>query len=1023
MANPFFHWRKAATYSVSGTVRRSIIGAVAATATLCLGALWLVLPPAEGQQPSSVTPELERALSAASPAERLPVLIEVARAEAPAPLGWQRKERATEQASNLAGLYAASADRLRRSLSAPLAFDLEAGVVLWIGGAISAQLTPDQIRELEATSGIQRIYYDGLVEVELAGPAERAPLYWAPGLRVAQDPNGGLPWGLEAIGAPQLWQVGATGSGAVVAIIDSGVDGDHPLLRRKWRGLQVPAAEAWFDPWGLTTVPFDDDGTGGVGHGTIVATVAVGSLEPGDTLLDLTGTHVVQGDLEVVTGVAPDGEWVAANAFQIFGSGTYTRRSVLLQALQWALDPDGDPATVTDVPDVVNNSWGFRSGGCEGVFDRAIDALELAGVPVVFAAGNRSAGFDTVASPADRADLLLNAFAVGAAEQEGAEIVVSDNSLGGPTPCSPGSIKPEVVAPGDIPLVRSSGPRTAVVGGRTGAFTSWAAPHVTGALALLSALNPGAGANELKDALFSTARDLPPTGLDNRSGAGLIDVAAAANRIGGLGAVRVAVAGWDYDTAAAALSIQLSNSGLLEFGGGRAKLTRSTDRAALGEVEAPAIPPHTRRGIRFEDLSADRLGDGKLALQLQSDGSSLQFPLSLAASTATAIRLSAAAVEFSLDAQGRIGRVAGAPGLSFRGVDWLTGGAFLFAAGDRVSDAAYVDVLQQPALKSNPIGSDTDWRALSFSADMAHADLSFSDDRAVRPLGVSVTQSADLVALGDSAAFVALKAAVVFDRPQDAPLAGLLLDWDFDGRESLEWDTELGASVMTPTDTSGPWMALTAAGRAPATHAAVPLGTEVGGFYIAGPNEGVLSELEGFTEDRKAQLMRLGGRQSADLSVSDWAQLVTVGPLRSGGSAVFLIAIADSRAALGAALDSARLLAASLADPSGAGRRASSELRLLPAYPNPFNPNDGAGVVLPFLVDRGDETVEATLEIFTISGRPVYRQSRQLDPVEPVAPFRWDGRLADGKPAASGVYGYVIRVGGQRGTGKFVLLK
>ncbi len=996
---------------------------MAAAATLCLVALWLALPRAEGQQPSAVTPELERALTAASTAERLPVLIQVARADAPAPLGWRRNERATEQASNLAGLYAASADRLRRGLSAPLAFDLELGELLWIGGAIAARLTPDEIRELEGGPGVRRIYYDGLVEVKLAAPGERPPLLWAPGLPVAQDPDGGLPWGLEAIGVPQLWQVGATGSGAVVAIIDSGVDGDHPLLRRKWRGLAVPAAEAWFDPWGLTTLPFDDDGTGGVGHGTIVATVAVGGLEPGDTLIDLSGTREVQGDLEVVTGVAPGAEWVAANAFQIFGGGTYTRRSVLLQALQWVLDPDGDPATVTDVPDVVNNSWGFRSGGCDGVFDRAIDALELAGVPVVFAAGNRSAGIDTVASPADRADLLLNAFAVGAAEQRGGEVVVADNSLGGPTPCSPGSIKPEVVAPGAIPLVRSGGAQTAVVGGRTGAFTSWAAPHVAGALALLSALNPGASANELKDALFSTARDLPPAGLDNRSGAGLIDVAAAADRIGGLGGVRVAVAGWSWDTAGAALSIQLSNSGRLGFSGGRAQLRRRSDRAALGEVEVPAIPPLTRREIRFEGLSDDRIGDGKLALQLQSEGSRLQFALALAASTASAIRLTAGSVEFSLDAQGRLGRVAGAPGLSFRGVDWLTGGAFLFAAGDRVSDAAYVDVLQQPALKSNPIGSDTDWRALAFSSDVAHAEVSFSDDRALRPLGATVSQSADLVALGDSAAFVALRASVVFDRPRDTPLAGLLLDWDFDGQERLEWDSELGASVMTPADSSGPWMALTAAGRAPATHAAVPLGTEVGGFYVAGPNDGVLSELDGFSEERKALLMRLGGRQSADPRVADWAQLVTVGPLRSGGTAAFLIAVADSRAALAAALDSARLFAASLGDPAGSVPPASSDLRVLPAYPNPFNPNEGVGVVLPFLVDRGAEAVLATLEIFTISGRPVYQQSQQLDPTEPVAPFRWDGRLADGKAAASGVYGYVIRVGGQKATGKFVLLK
>ena len=40
-----------------------------------------------------------------------------------------------------------------------------------------------------------------------------------------------------------------------------------------------------------------------------------------------------------------------------------------------------------------------------------------------------------------------------------------------------------------------------------------------------------------------------------------------------------------------------------------------------------------------------------------------------------------------------------------------------------------------------------------------------------------------------------------------------------------------------------------------------------------------------------------------------------------------------------------------------------------------------------------------------------------------LAPFRWDGRLANGEPAATGVYGYVIRVGGQKRVGRFVLLR
>jgi hypothetical protein len=44
-------------------------------------------------------------------------------------------------------------------------------------------------------------------------------------------------------------------------------------------------------------------------------------------------------------------------------------------------------------------------------------------------------------------------------------------------------------------------------------------------------------------------------------------------------------------------------------------------------------------------------------------------------------------------------------------------------------------------------------------------------------------------------------------------------------------------------------------------------------------------------------------------------------------------------------------------------------------------------------------------------------------PERPVEPFSWTGLLGNGDAAATGVYGYVIRIGGRRETGKFVLLK
>ena len=66
-------------------------------------------------------------------------------------------------------------------------------------------------------------------------------------------------WNIAAIQAPELWALGHTGKGVVVATMDTGVDLAHPDLRRKWRG----GANSWFDPHGEEAAPYD-----ALGHGT-----------------------------------------------------------------------------------------------------------------------------------------------------------------------------------------------------------------------------------------------------------------------------------------------------------------------------------------------------------------------------------------------------------------------------------------------------------------------------------------------------------------------------------------------------------------------------------------------------------------------------------------------------------------------------------------------------------------------------------------------------------------------------------
>ena len=73
-------------------------------------------------------------------------------------------------------------------------------------------------------------------------------------------------WNLININTEQLWQQGINGEGVTVAIMDSGVELNHPDLIDKWRG----GTNSWFDPYQQNELPTDvvGHGTQAVGHHT-----------------------------------------------------------------------------------------------------------------------------------------------------------------------------------------------------------------------------------------------------------------------------------------------------------------------------------------------------------------------------------------------------------------------------------------------------------------------------------------------------------------------------------------------------------------------------------------------------------------------------------------------------------------------------------------------------------------------------------------------------------------------------------
>ncbi len=291
--------------------------------------------------------------------------------------------------------------------------------------------------------------------------------------------------------ATALWQLGFRGQGVVIASMDTGVDVSHPDLAAQWRG----GSNSWFDPYGQNPVtPVDHNG-----HGTWTMGLMVGR--------DLGGSSI---------GVAPDATWIAAKIFD--DNGTATVSGIHL-GFQWLLDPDGNALT-DDAPDVVNNSWSFNYQGCDLEFEPDLQALLAAGIAPVFAAGNYGPGSATSISPANNP----GAIAVGAVDNTGA---IYNQSSRGPSACGSGSATyPALAAPGVN--VRTSdlfGLYINVSG------TSFAAPHVSGGLALLLSAFPALSVPDQQNALIFSAVDLGSPGADNLFGAGRIDLLAAYNLI------------------------------------------------------------------------------------------------------------------------------------------------------------------------------------------------------------------------------------------------------------------------------------------------------------------------------------------------------------------------------------------------------------------------------------------------------------------------------------------------------------
>ncbi|HEX9922719.1 MAG TPA: S8 family peptidase [Anaerolineae bacterium] len=339
-------------------------------------------------------------------------------------------------------------------------------------GALGS-LQREGLRSLDASShqGLIRVGVESGQEAEMmAALAARGDVEFVAlnhrvqALGDPNDPGYALQWGLTQIqdhdiNAAEAWDFSTGGSDITIAIIDSGVDLDHPDLQAKI----VPG----YDFVNLDSLADDD-----YGHGTHVAGIAA----------------AVSNNGLGITGVSWGAKIMPLKMLNASGTGTTFN---LAKAIYFAVDNGAQ---------VINMSLGASCGSGWPEVEDAVDYAVAKGVLLIAAAGNNQ---PYVFCPAAIADVV----AVGATS---ATDVRASFSNYGP--------ELEVVAPGvDIYSTLVGG------GYGTKNGTSMAAPFVAGLAALLRSSDPALTAGDVTTVIQNTSDDLGSPGWDPLYGHGRIN--------------------------------------------------------------------------------------------------------------------------------------------------------------------------------------------------------------------------------------------------------------------------------------------------------------------------------------------------------------------------------------------------------------------------------------------------------------------------------------------------------------------
>jgi lantibiotic leader peptide-processing serine protease len=402
-----------------------------------------------------------------------------------------------------------------------------------IGLAVAISDDPEFPARAQGITGVKSVVPDPIAYP--ADDGESLPVESGSGGSTGVDKKADLTplqWGLQAIQAPAAWELGFTGKGVRVAVIDSGIMTTHPDLVRN---LNVTLSRSLVPDETVEFIP------GGWGTNDSHATKVAGIIAAAD---DGVG----------VTGVAPDAEIVAIKVLS--DRVRMTRVSWWVEAILYAAEIDADVANLSLSwwTSQSNPDWWEPTDVAYSVAVRAVNFAQQQGTLVVSSAGNSGIDFDGKAYWVQFPRDMPGVIGVSATAPRDCWALDPTVNLDWPAPytdygqrvidlAAPGgkldwTLPTEVVTRSGVTVVATA--FNMVISSSTsfgpagdfekkgtwnfGSGTSFAAPHVCGVAALVVEANGGAlTPAQIRTILERSADDLGKPGNDDYYGAGRVN--------------------------------------------------------------------------------------------------------------------------------------------------------------------------------------------------------------------------------------------------------------------------------------------------------------------------------------------------------------------------------------------------------------------------------------------------------------------------------------------------------------------